>query len=294
MKLTDLNSPPTTKPAALSLLVAVACWLVSAMPAAAFPPAPYYTIYGMVRDQVGQTIMADGADVILLKGGVEVGRTPVHSGMQIDQNYELQMRIDHGRNGTTFYTEKAIAAQGLYSLVVEMNGTLFYPIEVSGTLRAGKGAERVRLDLNLGEDKDKDGLPDAWEAWQLYQAGLYPDENGDWDLSLLDANGDFDRDGQSNLLEYIAGTFAGDATEVFSMIIKEKLENSVRLEFFGITGKTYTIESSPDMKTWTRVNFSAGAPGTGFQGYTASDVALVSVFTTPRSSPNEFYRLSVR
>jgi hypothetical protein len=264
------------------------------MPAAAFPPAPYYTIYGMVRDQVGQTVMADDAEVILLKGGVEVGRTPINSGQQIDQNYELQMRIDHGRSGTTFYTEKAIAAQGLYSLVVEMNGTLFYPIEVSGTLRAGKGGERVRLDLNLGEDKDKDGLPDAWEAWQLYQAGLYPDENGNWDLSLIDANGDYDRDGQSNLLEYIAGTFAGDATEVFSMAIKEKLGQNVRLEFFGITGKTYTIESSPDMKTWTRVNFSAGAPGTGFQGYTASDVALVSVFTTPHSTSNEFYRLSVR
>jgi hypothetical protein len=29
--------------------------------ASAFPPAPYYTLYGMVRDQVGQTVMAEGA-----------------------------------------------------------------------------------------------------------------------------------------------------------------------------------------------------------------------------------------
>ena len=90
----------------------------------AFPPAPYYTLYGMVRDQVGQTVTAEGAEVILLKGGVEVGRTPITSS-RIDQNYELSMRIDQNRSGTTFYTDKAVAAGGLFSLVVSRNGALF-------------------------------------------------------------------------------------------------------------------------------------------------------------------------
>jgi len=259
----------------------------------AFPPAPYYTIYGVVRDQVGQTVTAEGAEVILLKGGVEVGRTPITSG-RIDRSYELNMRLDQNRSGTVFYTDKAVAAGGLYSLVVSMNGALFYPIEVSGNLTAGKGGERVKLDLTLGEDKDKDGLPDTWEAWQLYQAGLYPDENGNWDLSLLDKNGDFDKDGQSNLQEYIAGTFAGDATEIFGLTIKEKLSQSVRFEFYGITGKVYTIESTLDMKTWTRVPFAVGAPGTGSSGYQASDVGIVSAYVAPTSTSNGFYRLSVR
>ena len=69
----------------------------------AFPPAPYYTLYGMVRDQVGQTVTAEGAEVILLKGGVEVGRTPITS-TRIDHSYELNIRIDQIRSGTTFYT----------------------------------------------------------------------------------------------------------------------------------------------------------------------------------------------
>ena len=267
--------------------------LLLASSSQAFPPAPYYTLFGVVRDQVGQTVTAEGAEVILLKGGIEVGRTPITSN-RIDQNYELQMRLDQNRSGTTFYTDKAIAASGLYSLVVSMNGALFYPIEVSGNLTAGKGGERVKLDLTLGEDRDKDGLPDTWEAWQLYQAGLYQDENGNWDLSLLDKNGDFDKDGQSNLMEYIAGTFAGDATETFGLTIKEKLPESVRFEFYGITGKVYTIESSLDMKIWTRVPFAVGAPGAGSNGYQASDVGIVSAFTAPRSSNSEFYRLSVR
>lgn len=259
----------------------------------AFPPAPYYTLYGVVRDQVGQTVTAQGAEVILLKGGVEVGRTPITSS-QIDRNYELNMRLDQNRSGTTFYTEKAVAAGGLFSLVVSMNGAWFYPIEVSGNLTAGKGAERVKLDLTLGEDLDKDGLPDTWEAWQLYQAGLHPDNNGNWDLSLLDKNGDFDKDGQSNLLEYIAGTFAGDATETFDLTIKEKLPQSVRFEFYGITGKVYTIESTLDLQTWTRVPFSVGAPGTGANGYRATDVGILSAFTAPRSGDKELFRLSVR
>ena len=91
--------------------------------ASAFPPAPYYTLYGVVRDQVGQTVTAEGAQVILLKGGVEVGRTPITSS-QIDLNYELNMRLDHNRSGTAFYTDKAVAAGGLFSLVVSMNGAM--------------------------------------------------------------------------------------------------------------------------------------------------------------------------
>jgi hypothetical protein len=274
-------------------LLVVTGLLLSTRIASAFPPAPYYTLHGMVRDQVGQTVAAEGAVVILLKGGVEVGRTPITTN-RLDQSYELNVRIDQNRSGTTFYTEKAVAAGGLFSLVVSMNNEFFYPIEVSGNLTAGKGGERVRLDLTLGEDKDKDGLPDTWEAWQLYQAGLYPDENGEWDLSLIDKNGDFDGDGQSNWMEYLAGTFAGDATETFSLTIKEKLPASVRFEFYGITGKVYTIESTLDMKTWTRVPFAVGAPGAGNNAHQASDVGIVSAFTAPRGSASEFYRLSVR
>lgn len=272
--------------------VAFALLLVTGA-ASAFPPAPYYTLYGMVRDQVGQTVTAEGAVVILLKGGVEVGRTPITSN-RLDQSYELNVRIDQNRSGTTLYTEKAVAAGGLFSMVVSMNNELFYPIEVSGNLTAGKGGERVKLDLTLGEDKDKDGLPDVWEAWQLYQAGYYPDENGEWDLSLIDRDGDFDGDGQSNWMEYIAGTFAGDATETFGLTIKEKLPESVRFEFYGITGKVYTIESSLDLKTWTRVPFAVGSPGTGNYAHQASDVGIVSAFTAPRATTSEFYRLTVR
>jgi hypothetical protein len=277
-----------------SICQILVCLLVVVSRAAAFPPAPYYTLYGIVRDQVGQTVTAEGAEIILLKGGVEIGRTPITSG-QLDQNYELNIRIDAARGGTVFYSDKALAALGEFSLVVAMNGVLFYPIEVNGTLKAGNGGERTRLDLNLGEDANKDGLPDAWEEWQLYLAGIYPDANGHWDLSLLGGiNGHFQNNGLTNLQAYIAGTFAGDPASTFSLAIKEKLPQSVRFEFYAITGKVYTIESTLDMQTWTRVPFAVGAPGAGSEAHQATQVGILSVFTAPRSASNEFFRLTVR
>ena len=157
--------------------VCLAAFFFSCAAALAFPPAPHYTLFGIVRDQVGQTVTAEGAEVVLLKDDAVVGRTPITSTF-VDQNYELHVKIDQNRAGTTFYNEKAVAAGGLFSLQVSMNGVSYYPIEVAGNHTAGKGGERVRLDLTLGSDRDGDGLPDVWEEWQLYQAGYYPDENG--------------------------------------------------------------------------------------------------------------------
>jgi hypothetical protein len=275
-------------------LLLLSLCLVCSAALQAFPPAPYYTLYGMVRDQVGQTLTAEGAVVVLLKDGVEIGRTPITAN-RIDQSYELNVRMDQTRSGTALYSDKAVSVGGLFSLVVEMNGSAFYPIEVSGTLQAGSGGERTRLDLTLGSDSDGDGLPDVWEEWQLYQAGLYPAADGTWDLSQISASGDFDGDGQSDGFEYIAGTFAGDSTEVFGLEIKEKLVSHVRLEFYAITGKTYTIERSTDMVEWTRVNFATeSAQNTPAAGHVAAAVGQVPVFLTPASDAKEFYRLSVR
>ena len=51
--------------------ILLCCLLAAASPVWAFPPAPSYTLYGFVRDQTGQTLKAEGAVLILLKGGTE-------------------------------------------------------------------------------------------------------------------------------------------------------------------------------------------------------------------------------
>lgn len=272
------------------------CWLLFLLLAGlarAFPPSPSYTIYGMVRDQVGATLRVEGAVIVLLHSNTEVARGPVRTKPIGDRNYEIDVRIDQSRAATRTYSPKAVPSQGVYTLYVEMNGEKFYPIETNGTLRAGNGGERVRLDLNLGADANHDGLPDAWQEFQLFQAGRRPGQPG-WDINLITRDGDFDQDGVSNYLEYVAGTFAGDATERFELNIRQKTATAVTFEFFAITGKVYAIEQSTDLKTWTAVPFATSSGGTARTFFGAAAVGILPAYVAVTPGVARFYRLTVR
>ena len=261
--------------------------------ARAFPPAPAHTLFGIVRDQVGVTLAVEGAEIVLLRDNTEIGRAPVSKELDGDHNYELSIRLDQNRTSTRTYSNKAVATDGVFSLVVEMNGQRFYPIEVAGTLRVGKGGERVRLDLNLGVDSNHDGLPDAWQEWQLYQAGRRPGQPG-WDINLITRDGDFDGDGISNWLEYVAGTFATDAAERFELRLTGKSATAVSFEFFSITGKVYSIEESADLKTWATIPFSTTSGGAAAKLWRAPAVGVQAAFVAAPTTASRFYRLVVR
>lgn len=265
-----------------------------AAPLAAFPPAPHYTLYGIVRDQVGAILHADGAKIVILRDGVEIGRAPVFAEPTGDFNYELHIHIDASLNGSSLYSSKAVPAKGAYSLLVDLNGQLFYPIEAAGNLRAGSGGERVRLDLTLGADTNLDGLPDAWQEWVLYQAGKVPGGSG-WDINLITHDGDYDGDGISNFIEYVAGTFAGDATERFELKIVKVTAQTVTFEFFAITDKTYSIEETTDLQNWTAIPFTTTVGGTGTLNFRATQVGVLPAYAPAKSVAKPcFYRLSVR
>lgn len=281
---------PRWRPATAALLL-LALSLVP--PVDAFPPGPYYTIFGVVRDQVGASLQVENAEIVLLQGNTEIGRAAIFPLLRSDTNYELRIRVDQARPSTRLYSPQAVPVDGLYSLVVEMNGARFYPIEVSGDLRVGQGGERVRLDLNLGADTDRDGLPDVWEEWQLHQAGRVRGTPG-WSLAAIDRDGDFDGDGVSNHLEYIAGTFAGDATERFELRLTGKTATHVTFEFFAITGKVYGIEQSADLRTWEPAPFSLTPGGPTLSLHRAPAVALQTAFVAAGTGAARFYRLTVR
>jgi len=268
-------------------------FVLGAPTVAAFPPAPHYTIYGLVRDQVGTALQVVAAEIVLLRDGHEIGRAPITTNPATGMNYQLHIPIDQSRPSSRTYSHRAIASQGLYSVVVEMNGQRFYPIEVSGNLRVGEGGEHIRLDFNLGADTDGDGLPDVWEEWQLFQAGRIQGTPG-WSLALITRDGDFDGDGTSNYLEYLAGTFAGDATERFELTLTGKAGNVVAFQFFGITGKAYGIEESADLQTWTPAKFATSPGGPSAQLYTATNIAVQSAYVTVSGGTSRFFRLTVR
>ena len=268
-------------------------WVFGGTGLKAYPPAPYYTLFGVVRDQVGATLRVDGAEIVLLRDGKEIGRTPVYPDLRVDSNFELKIRIDQGHTGTRVYSTSALQPQGVYSLLVVINGQNLYPIEVSGTLRAGTGGERVRLDLNLGVDANRDGLPDAWQEWVLYQAGRRVG-TPEWDINLITKDGDFDGDGISNFLEYVAGTFAGDPAERLELRLTNKTPAAVSLEFYTITGKVYGIEESADLKTWQTVPFTVSTGSPPAILHRAQAIGITTAQVAAPATTSRFYRLTVR
>jgi hypothetical protein len=193
--------------------------------------------------------------------------------------------------------QKVVPAAGLIVLVVVQDTGVASGGNDGGVGEGGAVADEFvgefRLDLNLGTDANRDGLPDAWQEWQLYQAGRRAGTPG-WDINLITKTGDFDGDGISNHDEYVAGTFAGDATERFELRITGKTETRVNFEFFGITGKVYTIEESADMLTWKTVPLATTTGGTAAPSYQAVAVGRVLAEVAASPEDSRFYRLTAR
>ncbi len=292
--------------------------LTGACSAEAFPPAPFHTLHGMVRDEHGQALRVDGARVVFYRNGSEFLGTTISEGALLDQNYQIRLRMDMQRAGTETYSSLANSTGTPFTLGVVLHDVVYHPIEMSSSHAVGRPGERVRLDLTLGVDEDGDGIPDAWEHAQLYAGGRSPGEDG-WDLSLIDRDGDFDGDGISNWNEYLAGTYATDPTDFLALRITAKFANSVRLGFYAIHGKTYSLEASVDMHSWTAAplyltnpaepdpgnaaagggtfpsdKFNAAAPPEAAASLRSGTTGLTRIYALANPAVRTFYRLRVR
>ena len=275
----------------LRLVLASALAFLFCGPSAdAFPPAPHYSIYGDVRDEFGYLIQPGTASVVFYFGGKEVERYPLTGATGSDYTYQIRMRLDMNRSGTSPYSSSTVSTGAVYTLAVDIGGVLYYPIEVNTPPTVGSPAGRRRLDLTLGSDTDLDGLPDAWEENQLYNAGLPIT-----DLGRITPTGDLDGDGVNNLTEYIAGTYATDATDTFYLKITRAITARSDFEFFSITSKVYQLEKTNDFKSWTPAEFTVGTATTPSSAYTATGVGVVSGSIPHAASETKtFYRLNVR
>ena len=123
-------------------------------------------------------------------------------------------------------------------------------------------------------DQDQDGMPDGWEI----QHGLNPKSAAD---ALLDSDGD----GVDNLTEFRAGTDPNDPASVFKILSLQHLDEGVRINFLGATGRRYQIEKSQDLgrSPWQ----SVGATISGRGG-------VMTFLDSPAgASDRAFYRLKL-
>ena len=98
----------------------------------------------------------------------------------------------------------------------------------------------------MGQDVDRDGLPDDWEYFQLQIAGISPSSEL-FSLDTLTIDGDSDGDGSSNFAEFVGGTFAFIASDQTTLKVSEfdPETDMVAFEIFAVAGKSYALSSTP-------------------------------------------------
>ena len=131
-----------------------------ALTSPAFPPAPGYTVYGLVRDPFGWTVNSSNAEIIFKNAatGAVVARTKI-GGPAVDENYRVMIPLDQQRSGEA-YKESAIAEASPIAIEVVLDGVTYYPVE---TVAAPLGWFYLLAGgLNFGA---------AWCAWRRARPG---------------------------------------------------------------------------------------------------------------------------
>lgn len=248
----------------------------------AFPPAPFIQVHGVVRDEFGWVLDATDAFVLVNVGEDEVARGRIGFDPLRARSYELRLPV------SSFAVEEGAEPRSntldpgaRFTFSVELDGEIHLPIEVAfGEEFTGNPGEIVEVDLTLGADTDRDGLPDDWEYFQLQSAGISPGSDL-YSLNTLSLEADTDGDGQSNLAEFTSGTFAFDAVDVFQLenIEYHAATGMFEMKVFVVFGKRYQLLENDDLSptlhpvTLRRENRSS-APGqlvwtSNFTGFTS-------------------------
>jgi hypothetical protein len=262
------------------------------LPVQGFPPAPDHLLYGQVRDELGNPIAHRSSEVYLeTSAGIRI-KTQIVPGLAESANYKLAVPMDSGITADQ-YKPTALQPTVPFRMWVRINGVTFLPIEMKLDPSAlGRPGERTRIDLTLGEDTDGDGLPDAWERAMMAGLGLK--------LSLAEfkPDGDLDQDKLSNKEEYLAGTYAFDAADGFSLKIAAYNGGAPVLEFLAIRGRVYSILGSHDLVDWSPVAFKvSGADEPAASEFAARDVRKIRMEIPdgePQTHPFKFFKLLVR
>lgn len=259
--------------------------------ALAFPPAPTFTIHGIARDSYGWALKAsDNATVVLKVNATVIATAPVSESPRAGENFRLAVPMD--TRPTDPYRTGAQTTGNFFSIEVRFpNTTMPVAFLTASQNKVGKPGEMLFVDFTVGEDSDGDGIPDAWEWWQLGEMGIGPDDPR-WSLTTL-GSGDFDGDGTSDKIEYLAGTFAFLSEEKLALEITGFDEDRTpRLAAFVVIGKTYRVERTTNLTAWqgvpVRLDSETAEPSTSF---TSADTREAVIRPAEAPLPNAFYRL---
>lgn len=287
----NTNRPRRTCAYALGLLAL----LVLPLPVRAFPPAPHHVIHGIVRDEIGDPISLTSAQVYLeVTPGVQIS-CQVQNTALAGENYRLVVPMDAGVAAEAqSYKASALRPSTSYRLKVRIGNTSYVPIEMAGNLaNLGKPGGDTMLNLTLGVDSDRDGLPDVWERALTQILG------GSLSLAEITPQGDPYHEGISNYERFLLGSSGLEHRQALSLALTRHGVKGPVIEFFASTGKTYVLLGTTDLMNWAPVTFrvpagSDSAPSVqAFQAPADAITALEVIL--PNTAPTfMFYRMEVR
>lgn len=255
----------------------------------AFPPAPHHLVFGMVRNEQGNPLALPGAEILLEVDGAVLARSVItlpEGGV----NYELPVALDSGATAD-LYKPTALRPMSPFRMRVRIAGVTYLPIEMAGISKlTTKAGETTRVDLTLGEDSDGDGLPDAWERNVIAATGR------NRSLADIRPGDDTDKDGISNFQEYLAGTYAFDPKDGFSLKLAQFEGTYSVLEFVALPGRTYTVLGSSDLQQWMPISFRLPNEDLSRSSFQATSVTLIraSVSGSTANSSDRFFKLMVQ
>lgn len=260
------------------MLVCVA-WLALTGTAGAGLSEPPNVLFGFVTVS-NVVITPDRTDMVIearrSPGGPVVASYRVGTTLEFGDAYVLEIPLDSGTPSATGSPSTASVAGATLQVSLRQEDSVLATVAYT----VGPRGKFQRLDFVVGQSSDTNGLPDAWEIANFGVAGQNP-------------NGDPDRDGVTNIQEYMAGTNPNSA-DGFRLDIRQ-FGQDVQVSFFakqaqgaGYEGRTrvYSLETS------TNVAENAWKPVTGFNSVFGNNQTLV--FVVPAgNAPPAFFRAQV-
>lgn len=247
--------------AALALAMPPA-WAARTAPAVPKPPV---VTYGLIRDEYGVPLAAEAKAVSrLVRESDPEGRVysqcAVEANVFLGMNYRLSLEIDS--SGPVRSRAATVGTQMRVQAVVDGVDEGLSPNPTWSTPQAGT---MQRRDYTLGEDEDGDGLPDAWELWMMELNPNAGEAGEPDDIASFRPDGDSDRDGMSNMQEFLAGTDPFSSTDLFSIVGFEQVPGT---QLAAITFKTSVdrlyhvlVSETADGADWSPVATSASPDG---------------------------------
>jgi hypothetical protein len=246
-----------------------------------------------VRDGYGTPLTsASGLVIFQTSSGIQLGAAII-PGLYPGVNFQMKVPMDCGATPDLYQPDAQLPGTA-FKFVVVVGGVTNLPIEMAVTnLSLGLWAKSTRVDLTLGVDSNGDGIPDAWENAFLAALGL------NLPLSAINANSVLTPDGLTLRQEYLLGTYPFDPGDPLMITFVGFYGPAPILQFPTVSGRSYTVLSSSDLKNWNpaEFNLAGDAPGAGPRSfYLASSTARVQVYVAPPAAgaPKQFYQVQVQ